>query len=90
VSRTKDQASRDATGPGADRSRRRGLPVSPKVLWALAIILAALWFILVNRQRVAIFLWVPKITAPMWVVLLITFAAGLITGMLLMRSRKPR
>ena len=49
---------------------------------------AAIWFILVNTQRVSIYLWVPKITSPLWLVLVITFAAGLITGLLLRRRNR--
>ena len=53
------------------------------------IVVAAVWFIIVNRQRVAIHLWVPKVTAPLWLVLVIVFAGGLITGLLLQRRNKP-
>jgi hypothetical protein len=49
------------------------------------IVVAALWFIFVNTQRVSIYLWIPKVTAPLWLVLVITFAGGLITGLLLRR-----
>jgi len=50
----------------------------------------AIWFILVNTQRVSIYLWVPKVTAPLWLVLVITFAAGLIAGLLLQRRNRGR
>jgi uncharacterized integral membrane protein len=62
------------------------MTVSPKLITAAVIVVAAIWFILVNRSRVAIYLWVPKVTAPMWLVLLLTFAGGLLTGLLLRRS----
>lgn len=67
--------------------RRAGLTVSPKLITAGVILVAAVWFILVNRARVGIYLWVPKVTAPMWLVLLITFAAGMAAGLLLRRRR---
>jgi uncharacterized protein (DUF983 family) len=50
-------------------------------------VIAAIWFIVVNRARIDIYLWVPKVTAPLWLVLAITFAAGLLTGLLLRRRR---
>jgi uncharacterized integral membrane protein len=64
--------------------------VSPKVIAAGVILIAAVWFIVVNRARVAIFLWVPKVTAPMWLVLLITFAAGMAAGLLVRRRNRNR
>jgi uncharacterized integral membrane protein len=83
-----------AGGPAAGRTaahanaRRAGVTISPKVIGAALIVIAAVWFILVNRGRVAIYLWVPKVTAPLWLVLLITFAGGLLTGLLLRRGRR--
>ena len=65
------------------------MSVTPKRITILVIVVAALWFILVNTQRVSIYLWVPKVTAPLWLVLVLTFAGGLITG-LLMQSRNRR
>ena len=62
------------------------MTISPKVITAAVIVVAAAWFILVNRSPVAIYLWVPKVTAPMWLVLLLTFCGGLLTGLLLRRS----
>ncbi|HEY3879512.1 MAG TPA: LapA family protein [Trebonia sp.] len=53
------------------------------------ITIAAVWFIIVNRDRVSITLWVPHITSPLWLVLVIFFAGGLITGLLLQRRQKP-
>ena len=73
------------TGP----KKVAGVSVTPKRITILVIVVAALWFILVNTQRVSIYLWVPKITAPLWLVLVLTFAGGLITG-LLMQSRNRR
>jgi len=61
--------------------------VTSKMITIAVIVVAAIWFILVNTQRVSIYLWVPKVTAPLWLVLVLTFAGGLITGLLLRRSR---
>lgn len=76
-------------GPSAPaHARRSGLTVSPKIILAGVIVIAAIWFIVVNRARVDIYLWVPKVTAPLWLVLLITFAGGLLTGLLLRRRKR--
>ena len=72
----------------APRGRRAGVTVSPKLIVAVVIVIAAVWFIVVNRTTVAINLWVPKVTGPLWVVLLITFAGGMLAGLLLRRRRK--
>jgi uncharacterized integral membrane protein len=59
----------------------------PRVSTAVIILIAAVWFIIVNHGRVRIWLWIPPVTAPMWLVLLLTFVGGLITGFLLRRRR---
>jgi uncharacterized integral membrane protein len=69
-------------------AKRSGLPVSPRVLGTALILAASLWFILVNWHTASIYLWVPKVTAPMWLVLLITFLGGLVTGILGRRTGK--
>jgi uncharacterized integral membrane protein len=71
-------------------ARRAGVTVSPKIIMAGLIAIASLWFIIVNRGTVAIYLWVPKVTAPMWLVLLGTFAGGLLTGLLMRRGKKEQ
>jgi uncharacterized integral membrane protein len=69
-------------------TKQAGITISPKVIVAGVILAAAIWFILVNRGRVSIHLWVPTVTAPMWLVLLITFAGGLVTGLLVKRDKR--
>ena len=73
-----------STGP----KKVAGVAVTPKRITILVIVVAAIWFIFVNTQRVSIYLWVPKITAPLWLVLVLTFACGLITGLLLRRRNR--
>jgi uncharacterized integral membrane protein len=73
-----------STGP----KKVAGVSVTSKRIMILVIVAAAIWFILVNTQRVSIRLWVPHITAPLWLVLILTFAAGLITGLLLQRRNR--
>ena len=73
-----------STGP----KKVAGVAVTPKRITILVVVVAALWFIFVNTQRVSIYLWVPKITAPLWLVLVLTFACGLIPGLLLRRRNR--
>ena len=73
-----------STGP----KKIAGVTITSKKIAILVIVVAAIWFILVNTQRVSIYLWVPKVTAPLWLVLVITFAGGLITGRLLQRRNR--
>jgi uncharacterized integral membrane protein len=80
-------AGRAASGPD---SKRAGRKVSAKVIIGGLLLIAAIWFIVVNRASVGIYLWVPKVTAPLWLVLLLTFAAGALTEILLQRRRDKR
>jgi uncharacterized integral membrane protein len=73
-----------STGP----KKVAGVSVTSKRIAILVIVVAALWFIFVNTQRVSIYLWVPKITAPLWLVLVLTFAVGLVAGLLLQRRNR--
>jgi uncharacterized integral membrane protein len=75
---------KQSTGP----KKVAGVSVTAKRITILVIVVAALWFIFANTQRVSIYLWVPKITAPLWLVLVLTFAVGLITGLLLQRRNR--
>jgi uncharacterized integral membrane protein len=83
---TKMATTQKTTGHRAEH--QPGTTISPKLITAAVITVAAIWFIVVNRGRVGIYLWVPKVTAPMWLVLLITFAGGLLTGLLVRRNGK--
>ena len=73
-----------STGP----KKVAGVTVTRKRIAILVIVVAALWFIFVNTQRVSIYLWVPKVTAPLWLVLVLTFACGLVTGLLVRRRNR--
>jgi len=74
---------KQSTGP----KKVAGVSVTSKRVTILVIVVAAVWFIIANTQRVSIRLWVPYVTAPLWLVLVLTFAGGLITGLLLQRNR---
>ena len=75
-----------STGP----KKVAGVAVTSKriTILVIVIVVAVIWFIVVNTQRVSIYLWVPKVTAPLWLVLVITFAVGLIAGLLLRRRNR--
>jgi uncharacterized integral membrane protein len=74
--------------PNTGPKKVAGVSVTSKRIMILVIVVAAIWFILVNTQRVSIRLWVPHVTAPLWLVLVLTFAGGLITGLLLQRRNR--
>jgi uncharacterized integral membrane protein len=72
---------------------KRGVRVPPRMIVSLLILAAALWFIFANTQDVKIRLWVPTVSAPMWLVLLVTFAVGMLLGLVtprLMRRRRTK
>jgi hypothetical protein len=60
------------------------------MIGALVIMAAALWFILANRGTVRIRLWIPIVLAPMWLVLLLTFCAGMLTALLVWRGKRQK
>jgi len=68
------------------RQRRR---VPAKLVTTLVVIGIAVWFIVANRQKAQIRLWVPTVSASMWIVLLVTFVVGALFGYF-MRRRRPR
>ena len=74
------------TEPG--RPARRGLRISPKAILLLVILAIVLWFAFANTRDAQIKLWVKDVQAPVWLVLLCTFAAGIISGWLLRRRRR--
>jgi uncharacterized integral membrane protein len=76
----------DATPPAA---ARRNLRPSAKTILALVIAAAVIWFAFANTRQTQITFWLKTISAPMWIVLLGTFLAGLLTGWLVRRRRRP-
>lgn len=47
----------------------------------------AIWFIAANTASVQIRLWIPTVTLPLWLVLLVTLLVGAALGWLLARRR---
>jgi uncharacterized integral membrane protein len=76
--------------PNTGPKKVAGVKITSKTITILVIVVAVIWFILVNTQRVSIYLWVPKVTAPLWLVLVITFAGGLVAGLLLQPRNRGR
>lgn len=61
---------------------------TPRAFLAVIITAASLWFIIANNYRVRIHLWLAWFTARLWVVLLLTFVAGVLVGLLSARRRR--
>lgn len=71
---------------GEPSARKRRL--SPKTILLAVIVAALVWFVLVNRQHTHIKLWLVTVDSPVWLLLLCTFAAGGLVGLLLRRRRR--
>jgi hypothetical protein len=84
------------SAPDEVDSRRRGRIaeklLSPKTITGLLIVALAVWFSLANNSQTRIHLWVAWVTAKLWIVLAVTFLAGMLSGYLIRRrgSREKR
>jgi uncharacterized integral membrane protein len=54
--------------------------VSYRTIGIAVIVILSVWFVLANTASATIRFWVPTVAAPMWIVLVGTFAAGGLTG----------
>lgn len=61
--------------------------MTPRAAVIAVIVVAAAWFVIANHQSARMHLWVTSISAPLWLVLLCTFAGGWAAGWLT-RSRR--
>jgi uncharacterized integral membrane protein len=68
--------------------RRRKVPM--RLIGMLVLLAIALWFVFANTADMRIKLWVTTVTAPTWLVLLCTLAAGLLFGWLTAVLRRRR
>ncbi|MEV0647982.1 LapA family protein [Phytomonospora sp. NPDC050363] len=66
---------------------KRGISIT-RIVVGLIIVGLALWFVFANTGTVTVQLWVASMSMPMWITLLVTFAAGWLTGLLLRGLRK--
>ncbi|GLZ81914.1 hypothetical protein Afil01_67210 [Actinorhabdospora filicis] len=62
--------------------------ITPKMVLGAIIIVLAVWFVLANRDSARVQLFVTSVGAPLWLVLLVTFLAGWLTGWLLRRRKQ--
>lgn len=65
----------------ADKAQRS------RMIGGIVIAVVAIWFILANTHKASITFWVATVTSPMWLTLAGTFLGGMLTSLLLTRTR---
>ncbi|MFB6818194.1 LapA family protein [Streptomyces sp. NPDC056347] len=68
----------------------RGRSVRIRTIGAALLAALTVWFIAANTGSVAIRLWVPSVTLPLWAVLAVTLLVGLVMGGYLFHRRTKR
>ncbi|HSA49398.1 MAG TPA: LapA family protein [Yinghuangia sp.] len=53
----------------------------------IVVVILSIWFVLANTASAEIRFWIPTVEAPMWIVLIGTFAVGAFTGWLIKARR---
>ncbi|MEV6701957.1 LapA family protein [Streptomyces sp. NPDC051453] len=48
------------------------------------------WFIAANTGSIAVRMWIPTVTVPLWTVLAVTLVVGVILGLIIARRRANR
>ncbi|MFH8519559.1 LapA family protein [Streptomyces gelaticus] len=82
---------RNTSGPHAPPTLTvKGRNVRIRTLGAVVLAGLAIWFIAANTGSVAIRLWIPTVTLPLWAVLAVTLVAGMVLGGYLFRRRARR
>ncbi|GGV94253.1 hypothetical protein GCM10015535_59200 [Streptomyces gelaticus] len=82
---------RNTSGPHAPSTLTvKGRNVRIRTLGVVALAGLAIWFIAANTGSVAIRLWIPTVTLPLWAVLAVTLVAGMVLGGYLFRRRARR
>jgi uncharacterized integral membrane protein len=65
-----------------------GVPLNARTIVFVVVAVLAVWFILMNTASVKIHLWgLSTVTSPLWIVLLVLVAVGLLLGWFLRRYR---
>ncbi|WP_145788112.1 lipopolysaccharide assembly protein LapA domain-containing protein [Kitasatospora atroaurantiaca] len=79
------------SGGSSSRGSRKGeiAGIPNRVIAIGVIVILAVWFLFANLERVKIQFWVFTVTAPLWIALLATLAAGAVLGWLL-KGRSER
>ncbi|MFI8084876.1 LapA family protein [Kitasatospora sp. NPDC086009] len=65
----------------------KGREVRMRTIAVAVLAVLAIWFIAANTGSVSITLWVATVTLPLWAVLTVTLAVGLVIGYFLARRR---
>ncbi|MEY9857516.1 putative integral membrane protein [Catenulispora sp. GAS73] len=68
----------------ADKAQRS------RMIGGIVIAVVAIWFILANTHKASITFWVVTVTSPMWLTLAGTFLGGMLTSLLLTRTRAKK
>lgn len=55
----------------------------------IGVVILSVWFVLANTNSVSVRFWIPTLEAPLWIVLIGTFAVGAFTGWMI-KSRRDR
>ncbi|MBF9072087.1 LapA family protein [Streptacidiphilus sp. NEAU-YB345] len=66
------------------------MPVRAKPVAAGLLAVAAVWFIAVNTETVKITLWVVNVSAPLWLILVVTLLVGAVLGKLVSKRRASK
>ena len=61
-----------------------------RMIGGIVIAVVAIWFILANTHKASITFWVVTVSSPMWLTLAGTFLAGMLTSLLLTRTRAKK
>ena len=77
-----------ATTPETHPASAKGGISITRIVVGVVIVGLALWFIFANTRTATVQLWVAKVSMPMWITLIVTFAAGWIVGLLFRRRKK--
>ncbi|MEU1421818.1 LapA family protein [Kitasatospora sp. NPDC005751] len=65
----------------------KGREVRMRTIAVAVLAVLAIWFIAANTGSVSITLWIATVTLPLWAVLTVTLAVGLVIGYFLARRR---
>ncbi|MFF1903984.1 LapA family protein [Kitasatospora sp. NPDC058218] len=65
----------------------KGRDVRLRTIGVAVLAVLAVWFIAANTGSVSITLWVATVTLPLWAVLTVTLATGLVIGYFVGRRR---
>ncbi|MCC9309564.1 LapA family protein [Kitasatospora sp. RB6PN24] len=68
----------------------KGRTVRFRTIGIIVLAILAVWFIAANTGSVSVRLWISTVTLPLWTVLAVTLATGILIGWLLARRGARR